>query len=186
MGLAGALATAGPPEEEHLIQLLAVKRVYVDRLGGGEAANHMRDMIISSLQRSRLFIITENQERADAFLRGSAEDLIFTETFQSSDGITARASVGDSEPYSGSRSGTSRRSAAVQVGEHDSRRSTERKHEAAAAVRLVNKDGDVIWTTTQESFGAKFRGASADVAEKIMRALTDDYRRAQRLAGTAK
>ena len=32
-------------------------------------------------------------------------------------------------------------------------------------VIAVNKDGDVIWSTTQESLGAKFRGASADVGE---------------------
>ena len=44
-----------------------------------------------------------------------------------------------------------------------------------AAVRLVNKDGDVIWFTTQESLGAKFRGASADVAEKITAKLKEDF-----------
>jgi len=44
-------------------------------------------------------------------------------------------------------------------------------------VRLVNKDGDVIWSTTQESNGAKFRGASADVADKITRQLTADLDR---------
>jgi hypothetical protein len=46
-----------------------------------------------------------------------------------------------------------------------------------AAIRLVNKDGDVIWSTTQESNGAKFRGASADVADKITRQLTADVDR---------
>jgi len=35
----------------------------------------------------------------------------------------------------------------------------------------VNKDGDVIWSTTQESLGGRFRGASADVADKITRQL---------------
>jgi hypothetical protein len=44
----------------------------------------------------------------------------------------------------------------------------------------VNKDGDVIWSTTQESLGGKFRGASADVADKITRQLTADYERARR------
>ncbi len=46
-----------------------------------------------------------------------------------------------------------------------------------ATVRLVNKDGDVIWSTTQESNGAKFRGASADVADKISRALVSEVER---------
>ena len=59
------------------------------------------------------------------------------------------------------------RSLSVGVGDKDSTEIKERKHEALATVRLVNKDGDVIWSTTQESNGAKFRGASADVADKI-------------------
>ncbi len=46
-----------------------------------------------------------------------------------------------------------------------------------ATVRLVNKDGDVMWSTTQESNGAKFRGASADVADKITKQLTTDLER---------
>ena len=45
----------------------------------------------------------------------------------------------------------------------------------------MNKDGDVIWATTQESLGAKFRGASADVAEKITTKLKEDYERAKRM-----
>ena len=48
-------------------------------------------------------------------------------------------------------------------------------------MRLVNKDGDVIWFTTQESLGAKFRGASADVAEKITAKLKEDFERARKL-----
>jgi len=63
------------------------------------------------------------------------------------------------------------------VGENESTNIKERKHEALATVRLVNKDGDVIWSTTQESTGAKFRGASADVADKITKQLVADYER---------
>jgi len=37
------------------------------------------------------------------------------------------------------------------------------------AVRLVSSDGDVVWSTTQESQGAKYKGASADVAEKVVK-----------------
>ena len=48
-------------------------------------------------------------------------------------------------------------------------------------MRLVNKEGDVIWSTTQESLGAKFRGASADVAEKITAQLKDDFEKAKKL-----
>jgi len=35
----------------------------------------------------------------------------------------------------------------------------------------------VIWSTTQESNGAKFRGASADVADRITRQLAAELER---------
>jgi hypothetical protein len=70
--------------------------------------------------------------------------------------------------------GTRKPGVGVTVGEHESTHIAERKHEAVASVRLVNKDGDVIWSTTQESLGAKFRGASADVAYKVTKQLLAD------------
>ncbi len=53
----------------------------------------------------------------------------------------------------------------------DSVASTETIHDARLAVRLVASDGGVIWTTTQESKGAKYKGASADVADKVVNQL---------------
>ena len=70
------------------------------------------------------------------------------------------------------------------MGENESDHSSERRHEAIAAVRLVNKDGDVIWATTQESVGGKFRGASADVADKITTKLKEDFEKAKKLIAT--
>jgi hypothetical protein len=43
----------------------------------------------------------------------------------------------------------------------------------------VDDDGDVLWSTTQESAGGKFRGAMADVADKIARQLAEDARKAR-------
>jgi len=176
---APAPAPAAPTaiEENGLRQLLTVRRVYVDRLTGGETAAQMRDILISALEASKLFVLTENAERADTTLHGAAEDLVFTDSHSSNDSINAHASIGSGRSTSTSRGS----SAGVGVGENESDHSTERRHEAIAAVRLVNKDGDVIWATTQESLGAKFRGASADVAEKITGKLRDDFERARRL-----
>ena len=179
-GQAAAPTPSPPPsapgaDRDQLAQLLVIRRVYVDRLNGGETAVQMRDMIIGSLERSKLFVITENQERADAILRGSAEDLIFTDTFSASEGVNVRTT----------RLGTVREgvSAGAGVGENESLHTQERKHEATASVRLVSKDGDVIWSATEESFGGKFRGSSADVAERITRQLLSDYERARRAQG---
>ncbi len=88
-----ALLLAQAPDDV-LAQIAGIKRVYVDRLTGGETAAQMRDLIISSLQGSKLFVLTENTERADAFLRGAAEDLVYTDDFQSSEGVNAH--MGDS------------------------------------------------------------------------------------------
>jgi hypothetical protein len=159
-------------------QLLGIRRVYVDRLTGGETAAQMRDILINSLEAAKLFVITENQERADTILRGAAEDLVYTETHSSSEGFNARMNAGVGRT-SNSRGGY----AGASAGENESERSTERRHEAIAAVRLVNKDGDVIWSTTQESLGAKFRGSSADVADKIVAKLKEDFEQARKSAG---
>jgi hypothetical protein len=185
--LLGAAAAAGaddPPspaaiEAASLRQLLSIRRVYVDRLTGGETAAQMRDILISNMDGAKLFMLTENQERADAVLRGAAEDLVFTEVHTSSDSINARANVG---LRTGGSSRTSRSdSAGIGLGQSESDHSAERRHEAIAAVRLVNKDGDVIWSTTQESLGAKFHGASADVADKITSKLREDFEKARKL-----
>ena len=54
----------------------------------------MRDMIIAALQNSKLFLITDNQDRADATLRGSADDKIFTEEHNTSESIGLHANWG--------------------------------------------------------------------------------------------
>lgn len=174
-GLFAILLAAAAPAAAELdpAGLLTIRRVYVDRFNG-ENAPQIRDMIISSLQRAGLFIITENPDRADAVLRGSAEDLVYTDVFQSGEALNARVGVAGSRGGSSSRAGREFGSLQAAVGETENTRIQERKHEASAAVRLVNRDGDVIWSTTQESQGAKFRSASADVAEKITRQLLLD------------
>jgi hypothetical protein len=180
LAIASAGAPADPPqpttsvEAAGLRQLLTVRRVYVDRLTGGETAAQMRDILISSLAGSELFILTENADKADVTLRGAAEDLVFTDTHSSTDGINAHANIG-----SGKSANQRPVSAGVGWGENESDHSSERRHEAIAAVRLVNKEGDVIWSTTQESLGARFRGASADVADKITAKLKEDFERAR-------
>lgn len=181
-----AVASAGGPadtppsitgvEAAGLRQLLTIRRVYVDRLTGGETAAQMRDILISSLAQSELFILTENAEKADVTLRGAAEDLVFNEVHTSQDSVNAHANVG-----SGKSANQRPVSAGLGMGESESEHSSERRHEAIAAVRLVNKEGDVIWSTTQESLGAKFRGASADVSDKITAKLKEDFERARRL-----
>jgi hypothetical protein len=161
--------------------LVTVHRIYVDVLNGGEAAAQSRDLLIASLQKTRLFIITENQDRADAVLKGGADDKVFTDKFHSTDNLNMHTQVSGASRSSSTRyySEGESHSKGIGVGESESTNIEERKHEAFAAVRLVNREGDVIWSVTEESLGAKFLGARADVADKIARQITVDYRRLQ-------
>jgi hypothetical protein len=178
--LAALFTTTAVAVEPVQHPLLKIKRVHIEKLSGDQSAAQIRDMIINALQSANLFVVTENPERADAVLRGSAEDTIFTDTFQTNEGVSAKASLGGAVGTSRTTSGH-RGSASLGVGLDESEKITERKHEAMAAVRLVDANGDVIWSTTQESLGAKFKGASADVAGKIVKQLSADIDKARRV-----
>jgi hypothetical protein len=169
---------AGEDEDEVSNRGLAkVHRIYVDILTGGDPALQIRDLLITSLQNSKLFILTEEEEKADAVLKGSADDQVFTDSHQTSDGINAHTQIGGG--VDGNSRNTKSQYAGLSVGETESSHIQERKHEALATVRLVNKDGDVLWSSTAESFGAKFLGASADVADKIAKRLAVDFKTAR-------
>jgi hypothetical protein len=160
--------------------LLAVRRIYVGPLSGGAQALALRDLIIASLDSTKLFILTDKEERADAVLKGAADDKTFTDTFDTYSGVSGHDALGKSASGASLAARASGISGGNALSENDSHHSRERKHEAYATVRLCNKDGDVLWSTTQESLGGKFRGASADVAAKIAHQMTLDYERARR------
>ena len=171
-------AAEGPasPTSTQGAKLLSVRSIYVDEMHGGTGGQRIRDMIIGSIQRTGLFTITEDKENADAFLRGSADDMVYSDYRRDQEAINVRGSSsrsrrdpGDSRFDSGS----------FGIADKESTLRREHKHEASAAVRLVLRHGEVIWSTTQESSGAKYRGASADVAEKVAKLLASAYRDAQ-------
>lgn len=177
--LALAAAMLAWPAEDPTGDLLKIRRIYVEAFNGSDTANQVRDMIVAAVMATKLYLITENREKADAVLKGSAEDMVFTDRFESSDSISGNVALRTSdgaETYA-QRSG---RAMSAGVGQRESTNIAERKHEATASVRLVNKEGDVVWSTTQESLGAKFRGASADVADRVAKKLMEDYQRARK------
>jgi hypothetical protein len=180
LGLALAVAAVAqdPKQSAGGNQLLQVRRIYVGQLTGGPQADALRELIIASIDQTKLFVLTDNPDRADAVLKGAADDQSFTDTFDSQQGV--------SDHTNGGKSSSAYRSGGLYGGiaaaDNESHHIKERKHEAYATVRLCNRDGDVLWSTTQESLGAKFRGASADVAAKIARQLSLDMERARRNA----
>lgn len=160
--------------------LVTIRRVYVAQLTGGAGADALRELLISSLNNTRLFVMTDNESRADAVLKGAADDAAFTDTFDSDKSLNDHTNAGLYGGASSSKSKSTGGYGGISVGEREAHHIKERKHEAYAAVRLCSKTGDVLWSTTQESLGGKFKGASADVAAKIARQLAADYEAASR------
>lgn len=157
--------------------LTQVRRIYVSALTGRSGADTLRDLIIASLDATRMFVLTDDPDRADAILKGSAEEHAFDDTFDSLDSVNGRSGGGSG---GGSRSASHGFNLNLGAAETESHHIKERRHEAFAAVRLCTKEGDVIWSTTQESPGAKFHGAGPDVAAKVARQLVFDLDRARR------
>jgi hypothetical protein len=146
-------------------ELLKVKRIFVDTFGDDPISKNIQSSVVSQLVESRRFKVTENRERADAILKGVALEKSSHElhSYTEGTGVNHGAIV-------------------------DSSTHTETVDEARVSLRLVNPDGDVIWTSTQESKGAKYKGASADVAEKCIKQLLHDVEKLDRgsaLQGTS-
>lgn len=170
---------AAAQETPAAASLLQVKRIYVEPLAGGTAAIGMRDLLIAGLNATKLFVLTDNPDRADAVLKGAAEDHAFEQTLDTSNGISTHEGGGRSSSSKSAFTIGSGLSANAGAADNESHHLRDRKHEAYASLRLCNRDGDVIWSTTQESDGAKFRSASSDMAAKVARQLQLDVEREQ-------
>lgn len=176
--------SGGATEEADIgLKLLKVRRIFVESFGDDNTSKQLQAMVINSLSESKRFIVTENKEKADAVLKGSALEKTSQELHAIGEGTAAAVAAGT---HSGSISGSvSNGTGSISGSQHggfgakamaieDSQASTETINDARIAVRLVDSDGDVIWTTTQESKGAKYKGATADVADKIVKQLLRD------------
>jgi curli biogenesis system outer membrane secretion channel CsgG len=131
--------------------LLKVRRIYVENFGDDAVSRELQSMIVSALAKTKRFTVTENRDRADAILKGVALENTSQELHAYREGTVAgRGAISDSSTH------------------------TETVNDARLSVRLVNPDGDVIWTSTQESKGAKYQGSSADVADKCVKQLLRD------------
>jgi hypothetical protein len=160
-------------------KLRGVTRIYIDDFGSDPAAKQIQAMVVNSISESKRFIITENKEKADAVMKGTALEKTSQEFHGLNDKAAAATShSGVSSDVKGSLGSLSASThgfgVANAIAADDSSASTETINDARVAVRLVAADGDVIWSTTQESRGAKYKGASADVAEKVVKQLILD------------
>ncbi|MGA2856201.1 MAG: hypothetical protein ABSE40_04995 [Candidatus Sulfotelmatobacter sp.] len=174
-----ATTPAKDTDTDDPVVLLKVKRIYVDSFGDDIISKELQSMIVSSLVATKRFKVTENRERADAILKGVALEKTSQELHAYGEATSVGgASGGGNSSISGGGGTISGSSSGGFVAQHmgtsDSSVNTETINEARVAIRLVNPEGDVIWTSTQESKGAKYKGASADVADKCVKQLLRD------------
>lgn len=178
-----ATAASTKPADPDPMSLLKIKRIYVDSFGDDPISKEMQSMIVSALVGSKRFLVTENRERADAVLKGVALEKSSQEVHAYGESTAVGGAAGGHHGEvsgtivngSGTVSGSSNGGfVARHMGISDSSLNTETIDHARVAIRLVNSDGDVIWTTTQESKGAKYKGASADVADMCIKQLMRD------------
>lgn len=165
--------------------LIEVKRIYVESFGTDEASKQLESMVVSSITESKRFIVTEDKNKADAILKGSAMQRTSQELHAYGSATNVGTAAGShSGSISGSGGSISGSSVGGFISKHagidDSSVNTETIDRAQGAIRLVNTDGDVIWTTTQESKGAKYRGATADVADKMIKQLLRDVEKLEK------
>jgi len=166
---------ASPVDAELAEKLLKAKRIYVESFGEDNLSKTLQAMVIDALRTSKRFIVTENREKADLVMKGSSLEKTSQEFHALGSGTTvAGAAGGHSASQAGKVGSASGGFVAQSLGINDSQASTETINDARVAVRLVSTDGDVVWSTTQESKGAKYKGASADVADKIVKQLLRD------------
>lgn len=170
LGLLPALlqAPAAPPV---LSGLAAVKRIYVEPFGKDPQSQAIQSMVISALVASRRFIITENRDRADAVLQGSAIERSSKEVHAYDSSTSAGGLAGVANAVTG-RAAVAGEAAGI----GDSSLDTEIDSHAAVSVRLVAKDGDILWSTTKESDGGKYEGAGASAADACVKQLLHDAR----------
>lgn len=172
-------ASPTPPEQKAAVsatsaedltpeqRLLKVKRIFVESFGDDPISKQIHAMVITGLTETKRFIVTENKDRADAILKGTGLEKTSQEVHAYSESTAAGG-------FGASVVGNTAAAVGHAAGISDAATHTETINDARIAVRLVDRDGDVIWTTAQESKGAKYKGATADVAEKVVKQLMRD------------
>lgn len=178
---------APPAEPAANPRLAQVKRVCVQNFGEDALGVQAREMVIAKLFESKRFSLTENCEKADFVLKGSITERSDRVSRSESEGIGFGRSAAASETSGtgATRSGTAA-SASVRGDSRESLASSEVKQQAAVTMRLVDKDGEILWAASLESTGGKTKGAIGDAAERAVRKFLRDLERAEKQSGAPK
>jgi len=159
-------------------RLLSVKRICVDKLvAEGATADAARELAIASLFASKRFAVTEKCEAADAVLKGAVVEKSGFKSQSEGEATSFGAAGGRADRYSAAIG-------AVGFGSAEKLGSAETRWSASVSIRLVDKDGDVLWAHSFDSPGGKAKGALADAVERAVKQLLRDVERLSRPAGS--
>ncbi len=161
-------------------KLQQITKICVGEFGNDVLGIQMKEIIIAKLFEAKRFKLKEDCKAAKAeevTVKGSVTERT-EHTFRSeSEGISAgKQAVGV-----GASSST-----VVAVGEggslsaHENLSSSQTKEHAVVTLRLVDKEGEILWAISQESTGGKTKGAIGDAAERAVRRLLRDIERAEK------
>lgn len=155
----GGKIQPAPADPDPNLKLLQVRRICVQSFGADALGLQVQEIIIARLYAAKRFSLTEDCDRADFVLKGS---------------ITERDT------------GSQRSESEGVVGMHTSNSSSERKQQAVVTLRVVDKEGEILWATSQESPEGKSKGAIGLVGEQVVRKLLRDIDKAERQQSKAK
>lgn len=167
---------AAEPDSPPDARLLTIKRICVQSFGADALGVQAQEMVIAKLFESKRFALTENCDRADFVLKGSVTERNERAARSESEGIgfTARgsASARDTDGASGSASST------LSANTYEALSSSGYKQSAAVTLRIVDKDGEILWAVSMESEQGKTRSAIGEAADRAVRRFLRDIQRA--------
>ena len=158
-------------------KLLAVKRVCMGNVAGDESlVAPARELAVASLFSAKRFTVTENCDKADGVIKGAVlerrEKKVRGEAEEAGFGVAGGAvhvGPGGGGGGFGAAGGSS----------GETLYSSETRTQATVTLRMVDREGTVIWAYSQDSPGGKTKGAVADAVERVIRQLVKDIERAQ-------
>jgi len=158
--------------------LLAIKRLCVEKFAGEEPqAEQAREMAIASLFATKRFALTENCEKADAVLKGAVAEAKEQRVRAEGEGMEFGTAAG-----AASVSGSSGSAAvgAARGASSETLVSSETLTQASVTLRIVDKDGDILWAHTEENKGAKTKTPIGFSLGRAVKALLREIERGEK------
>lgn len=145
--------------------LAQIQRICVAEFAGDpRLIGSVRELAIAGVFKLKRFRVMEDCAKADAALKGAVlereDSRVRSESETTDFGVIAGAAAPGAAAVGGVAGGTGQ-----------GLMSAETRSRASVTLRLVTKDGEVVWADTQDSGGGKAKAAIPDAVERALRQL---------------